>query len=49
LQRDSRLSEEEAYLTLRRQSRKQRKSMKEVAEHILSENAEQGQKKSNAS
>jgi uroporphyrinogen-III synthase len=36
LQRESRLSEEEAYLTLRRQSRQQRKSMKEVAESIVS-------------
>lgn len=35
LQRESRLSEEEAYLTLRRQSRQQRKSMKEVAEAIV--------------
>jgi len=35
LQRDSRLSEEEAYLTLRRQSRQQRKSMKEIAESIV--------------
>jgi uroporphyrinogen-III synthase len=36
LQRESRLSEEEAYLSLRRQSRQQRKSMKEVAESIVS-------------
>ena len=35
LQRESRLSEEEAYLALRRQSRQQRKSMKEVAEAIV--------------
>src|SRR5215467_4497337 len=35
LQRDSRLSEEEAYLALRRQSRQQRKSMKEVAEAVV--------------
>ena len=35
LQRESRLSEEEAYLALRRQSRQQRKSMKEVAESIV--------------
>jgi uroporphyrinogen-III synthase len=35
LQRESRLSEEQAYLALRRQSRQQRKSMKEVAEAIV--------------
>jgi len=35
LQRESRLSEEEAYLALRRQSRQQRKSMKEVAEAVV--------------
>ena len=35
LQRESRISEEEAYLSLRRQSRQQRKSMKEVAEAIV--------------
>jgi len=35
LQRGSRLSEEEAYLALRRQSRQQRKSMKEVAEAVV--------------
>jgi uroporphyrinogen-III synthase len=35
LQRESRLSEEQAYLTIRRQSRQQRKSMKEVAEGIV--------------
>ena len=49
LQRESRLSEEEAYLTLRRQSRQQRKSMKEVAESILAEDVERGQKRRNAS
>jgi len=48
LQRESRLSEEEAYLRLRRQSRQQRKSMKEVAERIVGEDAEHGQKKRNA-
>jgi uroporphyrinogen-III synthase len=37
LQRESRISEEEAYLTLRRQSRQQRKSMREVAESIVGE------------
>ncbi|MFI5096852.1 MAG: ANTAR domain-containing protein [Candidatus Acidiferrales bacterium] len=35
LQRGARLSEEDAYLSLRRQSRQQRKSMKEVAEAII--------------
>ena len=35
LQRDLRLSEEEAYLTLQRQSRQRRKSMREVAEAIV--------------
>src|SRR5215467_7504743 len=35
LQRESAITEEEAYLTLRRQSRQQRKSMKEVAEAII--------------
>jgi uroporphyrinogen-III synthase len=45
LQRDSRLSEEEAYLALRRQSRQERKSMKEVAERILGEDTERYQKK----
>jgi signal transduction protein with GAF and PtsI domain len=35
LQRESRLSEEEAYLSLRRQSRQQRKTMREVAESIV--------------
>jgi len=49
LQRESRLSEEEAYLALRRQSRQQRKSMREVAERILGEDAEHVQKKRNAS
>jgi len=49
LQRDARLSEEEAYLALRRQSRQQRKTMKEVAERILGEDAEHYQKKRSAS
>ncbi len=35
LQREGHLSEEEAYLALRRRSRQQRKSMKEVAEGII--------------
>jgi signal transduction protein with GAF and PtsI domain len=35
LQRDLQLSEEEAYLTLQRQSRQRRKSMKEIAEAIV--------------
>ena len=35
LQRESRLTEEEAYFSLRRQSRQQRKSMKEIAEAIV--------------
>jgi uroporphyrinogen-III synthase len=45
LQREARLSEEEAYLALSRQSRQQRKTMKEVAERIIGENAERYQKK----
>jgi uroporphyrinogen-III synthase len=45
LQRGARLSEEEAYLSLRRQSRQQRKSMKEVAEAIVAEQ-KRGQKHS---
>jgi uroporphyrinogen-III synthase len=35
LQRDLQLSEEEAYLTLQRQSRQMRKSMREIAEAIV--------------
>jgi len=35
LQRDLRLSEEEAYLTLRRESRTRRKSMKEIASAVI--------------
>lgn len=35
LQRDLKLTEEEAYLTLQRQSRQRRKSMKDVAEAIV--------------
>jgi signal transduction protein with GAF and PtsI domain len=45
LQREARLSEEEAYLALSRQSRQQRKTMKEVAERIVGEDAERYQKK----
>jgi uroporphyrinogen-III synthase len=35
LQRELSLSEEDAYLTLQRQSRQRRKSMKEVAQAIV--------------
>ncbi|HEV3421782.1 MAG TPA: ANTAR domain-containing protein, partial [Candidatus Acidoferrum sp.] len=35
LQRDLQLTEEEAYLTLQRQSRQRRKSLREVAEAIV--------------
>ncbi len=49
LQRESRLSEEEAYLTLRRQSRQQRKSMKEVAELIVSKESSRAPRKRTAS
>ena len=48
LQRKAGLSEEEAYLSLRRQSRQQRKSMKEVAEIIVSEELERSQKQRQA-
>ncbi len=48
LQRESQLSEEDAYLSLRRQSRQQRKSMKEVAQAIVSGETERTQKKSKA-
>jgi AmiR/NasT family two-component response regulator len=44
LQHGARLSEEEAYLNLRRQSRQQRKSMKEVAEAIISAVQKRSQK-----
>ncbi len=37
LQRELHVSEQEAYFSLRRQSRRQRKSMKEVAEAVVSE------------
>jgi uroporphyrinogen-III synthase len=46
LQRGARLSEEEAYLTLRRQSRQQRKSMKEIAEGIIGNEQKRSQKQS---
>jgi len=49
LQRESRLSEEEAYLTLRRQSRQQRKSMKEIAEGIVAAEAQRLQNSRSAS
>jgi uroporphyrinogen-III synthase len=44
LQRDLKLSEEDAYLTLQRESRQRRRSMKEIAEAIiLSEELKRGQ------
>ena len=44
LQRELGISEEDAYLTLQRQSRQRRKPMKEVAEAIvLSEEVRRGQ------
>ncbi len=46
LQRELHVSEEEAYLTLRRQSRRVRKSMKEVAQGIILEDCSRGKKKS---
>jgi len=48
LQREAQLSEEEAYLSLRRRSRQQRKSMKEVAEAIVSGQVERTQKRREA-
>jgi GAF domain-containing protein len=43
LQRELNINEEEAYLTIQRQSRQRRKSMKEVAEAIvLSEDVKRG-------
>ena len=43
LQRELKVTEEEAYLTIQRQSRQRRKSMKEVAEAIvLSEDVKRG-------
>jgi uroporphyrinogen-III synthase len=50
LQREMKSSEEEAYLTLQRQSRQRRKSMKEVAEAIiLSEEIKRGTNKQRSS
>ena len=50
LQRELKSSEEEAYLTLQRQSRQRRKSMKEVAEAIvLSEEVKRGTNKPRSS
>jgi uroporphyrinogen-III synthase len=46
LQRELQVSEEEAYLTLRRQSRKVRKTMKEVAQTIIRETGERNRKRS---
>ena len=45
LQREFQLSEEQAYLSLRRQSRQLRKSMKEVAEAVVKDEIERSQKK----
>jgi len=43
LQRELKITEEEAYLTIQRQSRQRRKSMKEVSEAIvLSEDVRRG-------
>jgi len=49
LQRESGFTEEEAYLSLRRQSRQQRKSMKEIAESIVAEEPTRAPKKRTAS
>src|SRR5262249_30981322 len=49
LQRESGFTEEEAYLSLRRQSRQQRKSMKEIAESIVAEDPTRVPKKRTAS
>ncbi len=46
LQRELQVSEEEAYLSLRRQSRQMRKSMREIAQGIIHERTSGGQKKS---
>jgi signal transduction protein with GAF and PtsI domain len=48
LQRESRLSEEAAYFALRRESRQQRKPMREVAEGIVRGEIERAQKKHRA-
>ena len=49
LQRESAITEEEAYLTLRRLSRQQRKSMKEIAESIVNQESARTPKKRTAS
>lgn len=46
LQRELQVSEEEAYLSLRRQSRQLRKTMKEVAQAIIREETERSPKRS---
>ena len=46
LQRELKVSEEEAYLSLRRQSRQMRKSMEEVGQIIIREKGGRGRKKS---
>jgi AmiR/NasT family two-component response regulator len=46
LQRELKVSEEEAYLTLRRQSRMMRKTMKEVSQAIILEKGGRKQKRS---
>jgi GAF domain-containing protein len=46
LQRELKVSEEEAYLSLRRQSRQLRKSMKEVAQTIIREKGGRSRQKS---
>jgi uroporphyrinogen-III synthase len=48
LQRELQLSEQEAYFNLRRQSRQLRKSMKEIAEAIVSDEMESSRKKNRA-
>jgi uroporphyrinogen-III synthase len=48
LQRELQLSEQDAYFSLRRQSRQLRKSMKEVAESIVSGEMERASKKARA-
>ena len=45
LQRDLNVSEQEAYFNLRRQSRRLRKSMKEVAEAVVSDDIERNRRK----
>ena len=48
LQRELQLSEHEAYFSLRRQSRQLRKSMKEIAESVVSDETERRRKRSGA-